>query len=378
MKKYFTLKRGETFVYILVWILVFLMPVFIYRNNSTNYNQIYKEWVRMLPFLVIFFINNHLLLPKLLFQKKNLWYFGILLLSIILISYLSTFSHLLFDNQMPQNGGMRIPPQPGGMGGHDPSRMMPGFEMNRDPFRQLPRAKGFLDRKMIDNFIVCILVVGLNSAIKISSKWQKEEQKRKEVEKQNLKNELAFLRNQVSPHFFMNTLNNIHALVDIDGDNAKEAIIKLSKMMRYLLYDSDEGETTLAKEVEFIQSYLDLMKLRYPADVKLTFSFQENLPAITIPPLLFTSLIENAFKHGISSRGESFVDIYLRMIENQLVFRIRNSSFGIEKKASEVGGLGLANLKKRLDLIYGETYTIISKDENGIFEIAVKIPLHDH
>ena len=148
-----------------------------------------------------FFINNHLLLPKLLFQKKNLWYFGILLLSIILISYLSTFSHLLFDNQMPQNGGMRIPPQPGGMGGHDPSRMMPGFEMNRDPFRQLPRPKGFLDRKMIDNFIVCILVVGLNSAIKISSKWQKEEQKRKEVEKQNLKNELAFLRNQVSPHF---------------------------------------------------------------------------------------------------------------------------------------------------------------------------------
>ena len=92
--------------------------------------------------------------------------------------------------------------------------------------------------------------------------------KRKEVEKQNLKNELAFLRNQVSPHVFMNTLNNIHALVDIDGDNAKEAIIKLSKMMRYLLYDSDEGETTLAKEVEFIQSYLDLMKLRYPADVK--------------------------------------------------------------------------------------------------------------
>ena len=370
MKKYFTLKRGESIIYLLVWLLIFLIPVFISRNNNTNFNQVYKEWVRMFPFLVIFLLNNSLLLPKLLFKKKIIWYFSIALICIVLVSYLSTFSRLLFDN--PMFSGDYMPPP-----GSRPERGMPGMDMMQPP-GQRPMPQRPLNMMLMDNFIVSILVVGFNSAIKISSKWQKEEQKRKEVEKQNLKNELAFLRNQVSPHFFMNTLNNIHALVDIDGEDAKEAIIKLSKMMRYLLYDSDEGETTLNKEVEFVQSYLDLMKLRFPSDVKLSFNFPESLPAIKIPPLLFTSLIENAFKHGISTQGNSFVDIYLRIVEHELLFSIKNSSFKEEKKNIDDGGLGLTNLNKRLQLIYGDTYTIDSKEENGTFEIAVKIPLHDN
>ena len=366
MKDYLTLKRGEPIIYLLVWLLIFLLPVFIGRNNGADFSHVYREWLRMLPFLLIFLINNSLLLPKLLFKKKTIWYLGITLLVVVGISYLSTFSRYLLENPI-FSGDMPTNP------GH--GREVPGANMK--PFHgQRPPLQRQLGQQLMDNLMVSVLVVGFNSAIKISSKWQKEEQKRKEVEKQNLKNELAFLRNQVSPHFFMNTLNNIHALVDIDAGDAKEAIIKLSKMMRYLLYDSDKGETTLKKEVEFIQSYLDLMKLRFPSDVALRFSFPETIPEINIPPLLFTSLIENAFKHGISAQGSSFVDIYLGIGEEKLFFRIKNSSHGNKQETKEGGGIGLANLNKRLQLIYGGAFAIEHKDEKGIFEILIKLPLY--
>ncbi len=140
-------------------------------------------------------------------------------------------------------------------------------------------------------------------------RWSKLEQEKTLLEKENVQNQLAFLRNQVSPHFFMNTLNNIHALIDVDTEEAKEAIIKLSKLMRHLLYDSQAELVPLAKEMEFIQSYINLMKLRFSEKVKINLSIPDQLPDKSIPPFLFTSFVENAFKHGISYQNSSFIDI---------------------------------------------------------------------
>ena len=131
----------------------------------------------------------------------------------------------------------------------------------------------------------------------------------KETEKEKLNSELAFLKNQISPHFFFNTLNNIYSLISINAEDSQKAVLKLSKLMRYLLYESEQGNTKLSNEIDFMNNYIDLMKLRMNDKVDLTVSFPKKYEDKNIPPLLFIPFIENAFKHGISYREKSFIDI---------------------------------------------------------------------
>ena len=171
----------------------------------------------------------------------------------------------------------------------------------------------------------------------------------------------------------MNTLNNIHALVDIDPSKAQETIRELSKMMRFVLYEGDKSGVPLTKEFEFIRNYTKLMQLRYSDKVKITIDVPEEAPDVTIPPLMLISFIENAFKHGISYQHDSFIDIKLSIKDNILCFDCRNSK--AEKPNQEKGGVGLANVKKRLDLLYDKSYTLEIKDEPDIYIVELKIPL---
>jgi len=216
------------------------------------------------------------------------------------------------------------------------------------------------------------LVIGFDTGLRMISRWSKLEQEKTLLEKENVQNQLAFLRNQVSPHFFMNTLNNIHSLIDIDAGEAKDSIIKLSKLMRHLLYESEAEQTPLKKEVEFIRSYINLMKLRFTDKVEIEVAIPENLPDKTIPPLLFTSLIENAFKHGISYKHPSFIRINLSVADGRLNFDIANSK-QVKDVNDSTQGIGLKNTRQRLDLLYAGDYAFdISENEN---EFVVKLSL---
>lgn len=284
----FKLKRGETVIYIILWIIVLLMPIFISNTElGIEWTRVQREWIRISPFLAVFLVHNYLLFPHFFIGEKRVFYFISVLVLIVAAGLLGDVVGELFNQQTGETIGR--PP----MGEELPMG-------NRPPMGRAPRQPQPWHKIFIDNFLVSVLVVGFNAAIKLTVIWQAEEQRNKELEKEKLKTELAFLKNQVSPHFFMNTLNNIHALIDINSEDAKESVIKLSKLMRYLLYDSDEGRTSLVKEIEFIKSYVDLMKLRFTEKVKVKLSFPETVPNIEIPPMLFTSLLENAFKHGIS------------------------------------------------------------------------------
>jgi uncharacterized protein (DUF2164 family) len=350
-------KKGEGLVYTIIWLVVFLMPVFLSRSSSGfNWQRVVSEWGRFLPFFLIFLLHNFMLFPQLFMQDKRGAYFVISFVVILLIGG----AWILGGRYLFQPAG------PSAISRPDLMPVRPEMLMRIRPW--------FVN--LANMVLVSVLVIGFNAAIKLTVKWQEEEQKNKELEKEKLQTELAFLKNQVSPHFFMNTLNNIHALIDINSEDAKESIIKLSKLMRYLLYDSEQGKTTLPKEIEFIKSYVDLMKMRFTSDVKIKLSFPETIPEIEIPPMLFTSLVENAFKHGISYQADSFVGIYMRIFEKQLFFRIENSIHKNNAEQMEKGGLGLPNLSKRLGLLYGSDFTLSSSENENTFEINVKIPLH--
>ena len=236
----------------------------------------------------------------------------------------------------------------------------------------------FVGEHDVLSIAVLLLMFGANLGTKYYFRSRRDQRKLEELEKQNLEQRLEYLKYQINPHFFMNTLNNIHALVDIDPSKAQETIRELSKMMRFVLYEGDRSGVPLTKEFEFIRNYTKLMQLRYSDKVKITVDIPEEAPDVTIPPLMLISFIENAFKHGISYQHDSFIEIKLEIstpspLSSNLLFTCRNSKAEVPNQ--EKGGVGLANVKKRLDLLYDKSYTLEIKDEADIYIVKLKLPL---
>jgi LytS/YehU family sensor histidine kinase len=218
------------------------------------------------------------------------------------------------------------------------------------------------------------LIVGFDTGLRSALRVISVENEKVRLEKESVATQLVLLRNQVSPHFLMNTLNNIHSLIDINSEEAKEAIIKLSKMMRYLLYETETEKTTLIKEVEFLESYISLMRLRFNERVMISLSLPDIIPDKTIPPFIFISLIENAFKHGISYKDESFINIDLILNNEKLLLVIKNSK-SEKYHTEEFSGIGLENTRKRLALIYGSNFQLDIIDNKDLFTVNLSIPL---
>jgi sensor histidine kinase YesM len=191
-----------------------------------------------------------------------------------------------------------------------------------------------------------------------------------------MQSELAFLQNQVSPHFLMNTLNNIHSLIEGEQKLAQNAVVKLSEMMRYLLYESGKGTTTLAKEIEFLRSYVELMQLRVDNSIYIHLEVPEKFNNVNLPPLLFISFIENAFKHGVSYREPSSLSFELIQHSDSLEFLSVNTMFMNKNVDSSVhtGGFGLENIQKRLTMLYGERHNLVIDKSDNKFSVRLIIP----
>ena len=251
-------------------------------------------------------------------------------------------------------------------------RRRPRFEDRRDR-RHGERVPLFMGQHDIIAIVILLLMMGMNIGIKLYFKQRGDRKRLEQLEKENLEQQLEYLKYQINPHFLMNTLNNIHALVDIDPEKSKETILELSKMMRFVLYEGNKQVVPLDREIAFLQNYIQLMKLRYTDKVKITVDVPKNLPNKEVPPLMFITFVENAFKHGVSYRQASFIDIAISIGEDKLVFDCRNSR--IPKEDDKHGGVGLANVKKRLELIYGNRYALDIKDEQDTYTVKLSLPL---
>ena len=221
--------------------------------------------------------------------------------------------------------------------------------------------------------VVLLLMFGANLGTKYYFRSRNDHQKLLKLEKQNLEQQLEYLRYQINPHFFMNTLNNIHALVDIDPAKAQETIVELSKMMRFLLYEGDKNGVPLTRELEFIRTYTNLMQLRYTDNVRIDLDLPAETPDKTIPPLMLIPFIENAFKHGVSYKQESFIEVKIALEDGSLHFSCRNSKADVPNQ--EKGGVGLANVRKRLNLLYEHNYSLRIKNDADIYSVELSLPL---
>jgi len=220
---------------------------------------------------------------------------------------------------------------------------------------------------------ILVLMFGANLGIKVYFRSRDYRKRLAILERENLEQQLEYLRYQINPHFFMNTLNNIHALVDIDPEQAKGTILELSNMMRFVLYEGNKQSVPLQRELDFIRHYVALMQLRYTEKVKITLNLPHESPDRLIPPLILITFIENAFKHGISYQRESFIDITVAVESGTLRFVCRNSK--ADRPNEEKGGVGLANVRKRLNLLYDHSYSLKTKDSPDVYQVELVIPL---
>ena len=357
--------RTEIILISLMWLVLLASPWLFRDEESTfTWSDFARAMETIIPIFIVFIVNRFFLVPYYFAKKKRIIYF----VSVGILVFLTTTAFWFYHSQTHRQAN--FPPQmarpfrdtpPAGRSGHRPPPVRPNPQ-GMPPFANV--------------FVLSILLVGFDTGLKTSMRGFELEQEKEILEKQNMANQLDMLRHQVSPHFFMNTLNNIHTLIEMNTQDAQSAVIKLSKLMRYLLYETDEGNTTISREIEFIESYIELMKLRVSDKVDIVIHISENIPDKKIPPLLFTSFIENAFKHGVSYQQESYIHLDMMVNTERLVFQLKNSK---AKKSSNLenknGGIGLENTIKRLDLLYANSYHLDILEDEKTYSVNLSIPI---
>ncbi len=220
-------------------------------------------------------------------------------------------------------------------------------------------------------------VVGFASAILLFKRWWKERERNTELEKKNLSIKLKMLQQQLHPHFLFNTLNNLYGLILDKSDRAEEVVVKLSELLSYMLYDCKEAFNPLEKELEVLKGYILLEQLRFEDRLDLSFSVNGNAKGKKIAPLILLPFLDNSFKHGVSENLENpWINLEIQIQDEYLFFHLVNSKTEVKQK--KTGGLGMANAKKRLNLIYGETYDLKLSETEDSFCVNLKVPLHSN
>ena len=345
-------KMEEWLPHVIGLLLFLILPIFVFnRDNSRAIFWINSYYYQLSFIIVAFYINYLVITPYFFFRKRKTAFFVVILLFAILLLMASQHLYHYLESDYLR-----------------PERLTESSSIIKE------KRLG-IHPKLVDNFFLMIVVLGFSTGMANVQRLKSNKEEQKEVEKTRLNTELAFLKNQISPHFFFNSLNNIYALIAIDGDKAQKAVEKLSGLMRYLIYESDITTVELKKEFTFMQNYIDLMQQRLTSKVKLEVSIQQEVPTVEIPPLIFISFVENAFKHGISYRNESFISIVLKTEGDLLLFSCKNSiaDHAVDKAK---GGLGIVNIKRRLNLLYGDKAALTQSDEDGVYAIDLKVPLN--
>ncbi|MFY0253865.1 sensor histidine kinase [Chitinophaga sp. 30R24] len=218
-----------------------------------------------------------------------------------------------------------------------------------------------------------LLMLFMSGFIKIALEWFKSEKQREELKVEKLNAELKFLKSQINPHFLFNCLNTIYSLAHKQSPQTEHAILKLSTIMRYMIYESNEARVLLSHELKYLHDYIEIQRLRLPNDIHINYRLNGNADNVQIEPMLLVPFVENAFKHGISYTEESFIDIDITTTEEVVQLTVKNSHF--KERVAERGGIGLENVLKRLELLYENEHEINIREMETQFIVDLKIVL---
>ncbi len=341
MKRTFRIK--EIWVHIISWICLLSFPLGIALIQIGTIHPIFLTQILFNP--IVFYTNYSLLAPKLLLKKK------IVLYIIVSISFLIVFNFLV--NKISVN----IPFE-------KPQKYLE-FNNNFPSVQNIKYA-------MRGVFFFAFFLLG--GIFCLMADFYKRDKVSKETEAQRTETELQFLKAQLNPHFLFNSLNSVYSLVRNKSNDAPEAVLTLSELMRYMLYEANQEIVALIKEIEYIKNYVSLQRLRLSNSEDVKLSIKGEYEKKNIYPLLLISFIENAFKYGTDFKGVTDIDIKIHVIENRLTFKVSNI-IGIHQKSKGNSGVGLTNIKNRLDLLYPGLHTLDIHEENDRYIVDLTLIL---
>ena len=344
-KKLFKITRRH---HVLFWSVYFLLNILRWGNYFDDYLYSLKTNIIGFPVhMILVYLNIFVLMPRFVYKRKYFFYIFFLIASLLLMVFMKfnlTF-YLVSENIWPEGPSV---------------------------------IHNFTFSYAIDMMIGELYVTTFVTAIKITMDWLEEQKRVAALEKMQSDTELLFLRSQISPHFFFNTLNNIYSLSIEKSEKTPRIILKLSELMRYLLYETKTKRQSLEKEIICIQNYLDLERIRYGELLKINMNISGDILDKKIAPILLLSFVENAFKHGANKNiGNVTIDIDFKIVNNFLFFTISNPISEITKHKLVInhsGGIGLNNVKKRLALGYdSDEYDLKIDNEDKLFTVKLKI-----
>lgn len=349
-------RKTETIIYVVIWAIVVGLYLLDKMRGRAQMSlplldvAMVGGMVRtLLPFVGLFLINNMLLIPRLLLKNRFPAYFVSATLLVVMVwvaQYIDFVHH------------------------------MQALRQGIEPFPH-PHMRPLIPLPLLMDFTYAVLVVGCNIAVVLLFQRFDDRIERESLMKTNAESQLAYLKAQINPHFYMNMLNNIHGMIEIDAEKAQAMVLDMSHLMRYMLYDSSKPLISLADEVSFIRNYLRLMRQRFPEN-KLCmaehFPSQAEMQNINVPPLLFLVFVENAFKHGVSYRFHSFVNVEVQLTEGKIVFACINSCHPSVPSTSASAGIGLNNIRQRLELLYGEAADLDIIQSPSCYTVNLTIP----
>ncbi|TLX74675.1 hypothetical protein E9993_12220 [Labilibacter sediminis] len=344
-------------IHVLFWTLLISSPLFFYFNF--NFRLIPTQQFILLNglIIIIFYINYSLFIPLFFFRKRFILYF------ISIVALLAGVIFLTKELEGTLLHSMRK-------------------EFIEDMIKLYPREnllQDFAAPKKPRLFMLFTLVlITIGSSIKITSRWLSDEKEKIAIKKEKINAELSYLKSQIDPHFFFNTLNNIYSLTQLKSDKAPQTILKLSELMRYNIYEADKEYVFLKEEINYIQNFIDLQRIRLAKSVDIDFYVRGNIGEKKIEPLLFLPFIENAFKHGIDYANNCSIDIEITVEDTEITLLVINSISDGNKKISKQSGVGLSNIYKRLELLYKDKHTLTINENDKRFMVKLILEINDH
>jgi len=346
----FDIKKGlPPVVHILFCAAILFIPLLVMsRNGMAEYRYYTGYAVRTGMLIFLFYINYLLLIDKFLFKKQFIPY---IIINLVLVAGTILVQNLVFEFIM-------APPHPRPL------------DMGKRPDGHMRMPQPPHEMRILSDYVLIILAIGMSVALKATRRWYKDSINLETVKASQLEADLKNLRSQLNPHFLFNTLNNIYSLIAIDTNKAQESVHRLSNLLRYILYENETKFVPIDKEIEFTRNYIDLMRLRLSPNAQLNVMIKNENCDKKIASLLFMTLIENAFKHGISNGEGSFIDIKI-FVDNTkgVLCTVENSlNDANDNMESKNSGIGLTNLRKRLELLYPNNSEFrVEKRERSFF-----------
>ncbi|HVZ57689.1 MAG TPA: histidine kinase [Chitinophagaceae bacterium] len=332
-------------MHVLIWLIVFLIPYIFSANEEWAHRQLdpdradflYLNTAMNFFWVGIFYLNAGILLPRLIYQRKTGWY---------VLSLAGLFGLVLLGDSLL--------------------------------FRLLIRRHAFSGFHSVEhNFLPFVFTLAVSAAYKAILDKNRADIRARDLQSENLKTELSFLRSQVSPHFLFNVLNNLVALVRLKSDELEPTVMKLSSLMQYMLYDTDEERVLLKSEVEYLKDYIDLQRLRFGPELRLSVDLDVREDWHAIEPMLLIPFVENAFKHGQVPGGHPQITIRLQAVNHRLDFSVSNRYVPGDGTKDRTPGIGLQNVRRRLELLYPGRHQLFLDNRDGWFTARLQLELKE-